>query len=1423
MAGTAASTRKAPQRRFENYVLTRVVDSSVGLTKIPDALFTQLSGPADYTGYHIGQGYCDDGLSNKLNLGFDFNLDGIVYKQFVACTNGWLVLVDPTTGTFSSSEVLNSAIYINDQIKPTFTSKAVLLAPWFDDLRNALNDPLLLSSNPFSLSGTKAARVAAGLDVPPTTYNPTSYGVSYFYDTKSPKGRRLIVRWASVSNYVYPTSVVRFEVVLYENGTIEYRYTPKQTIPVVPFAFQVESATVGIFMPNGTYRFRDFSTGLGYRENSRQEYIYGGYVYTPSYFDGVAVYTNGLRPDRQWPGLQSAGCILRFSPPVNRRKVLPRKLATALDSRQSYPHVARTGDSRLGTGGRGFDDRLSPTYATSAPGQVNYPSTLTRFFGGNGLGTSERQNLFAGDFLVTGSVVKSAIDQYVDESPETYIEPFSEVARFEQGPSAQTEKFFVSGSSQNYVLGEFTQRLTSKTQIRISLPIAYNIPMPASTSSIFYYNSRVKTWEVPQRSTYQLASIPSQFDSTPPNPLPAGSAGGDWRNPQVDALAQRLSEDYRGFGAVGNIISSGSHTPVHAFDQTDSAIRAVYAYGSIPDFAGKTYVKSIRNNEEYSPAPDETFTIPITTPFLIEKAVFEIPLAMGPGWFSDLTKCFSPINLSGLTTAFDLGGPGITVALHRQVQLSKDLTKNRVTSRDLILTGTITHTLDDMSRIEFSNFQPHTDVFVVRPVGFRAYGGVAGAVVKPNASMQFTGSVVVQAEALSSAGLHLVYVKDFMTQGEAANRAAIRAYMTSTPTVTLTTNPQPPAQYTQIMSVAPFGRGGTGFQQSGRCILGNEYAALQGFADPSGRIIKNPFLTSSLSTQQLAALNTSGFRGCMQTVIPVVSHFPSPYLVMPGDKLVLSISKTRPHLYGAGNGVPQFSGSNHDVVLKAGDINITLYGSLIQEGDEFHDTLNQQLGSNAVHELIGAEPVLDEFESAYSNEYTGSFTDNVMLGTLTTTSTRDRKLSWLNARNAPALTTNVTDTQINPWKGFRLEPWWERAGNVRTSQFKDSTERFWDSMMPGVAECFAADGTGIFISPPGTFGDFRKIDVELTGAISSFNPKKVHPGWIMMDNLNPTLAASDTGKITNGNWNKSFPFEPRYQNVSRQLDVSKSLLATYIYQPYGSPVVAPIKPTRVNGLIFGTVALGTAVLNYDYFFFSWVWFYTNYPMYEWFVDANLSSKVIVHPGYVNATIPSQLYASGSTPVDDTSRALFGFGDRNTCYEITNADTTKTVLGTNHFPDARDVEGPHPDGQWTYFDSSNFRFSPRIRGWKYGVYSGLPAFSKAYWRRGKFGQFRDMLEQRPYTKFYQSPEGSANVPNFQQGVQPAAVTVTFLDPSSGRLTSPTNTWSSNLHFECTSSMPFFDGIILNRPTITPANLNLHPSGIKSDTFGNIVLW
>lgn len=142
----------------------------------------------------------------------------------------------------------------------------------------------------------------------------------------------------------------------------------------------------------------------------------------------------------------------------------------------------------------------------------------------------------------------------------------------------------------------------------------------------------------------------------------------------------------------------------------------------------------------------------------------------------------------------------------------------------------------------------------------------------------------------------------------------------------------------------------------------------------------------------------------------------------------------------------------------------------------------------------------------------------------------------------------------------------------------------------------------------------------------------------------------------------------------------------------------------------------------------------------------------------------------------------------------------------------------------------FGVSPEIRGWKYGLYSGFPTNTKAVFRRNSYGQLRDMLEQRQYTKFVmtdsavfdddpiesnEDQQDSAAVgttgrrkAKSTDEILPGVVQVDFVRQRYRRdargigeiynvKVDPAQTVSQNLSSEVTSSLPYFDGTARHR--------------------------
>lgn len=1341
--------RTQPNKIFEHYVLTRTTAPNVGLSEINDDAFLSIG--------NVSTGFQDDATSGLIPLGFDFEFDQTIYKNIVINTNGWIALADPTAANSSTvqSSLLLSSSWQNEGVNLTNSSKSVLLCPWFDDLRNVAQ----ISSQASTIVNSDARnRQLYGFETPSIAYNQTEYATKIYYQTNSPFGRRTIIRWNSLSDYSNASTVIKFEAILYENGKIEFRYQPRKNLSLFETRTggnYIEDATVGIFA-SGSNRFRDFSLGLGYLDGSRQQYKYGGAQYDPNFtdqgYDTFAStnisrnYTWRLRPASHWPGSINFGTILTFNPPLNRRKILPRNLIRIHDSK-TYDKT------------RFYDDRRSATFISNVV--VNYPTTLQRFFGDSEIGVSQRQDLFLGsdnEFLITGSIVKSAIDQYVDVRDDLHIKPFGEHQRFDL--DTKNIQFFKSGSSLD--VGEkYDTPLWSKTQVRFSLPVHNTTKLFETKAAIYYYNSLAKTWLLPDNST--------------------ATGKSDIANPINDSLNSRVLEDHRGFGPIGNIISSGSLTVVNTGSAvarsvgSDVYINHQYTQQYAIEALFQQFEKSVTINQEYAATNNEVIQLQITEPFLLESAVVEIPFAAGEGWFNTKTTSFLPLTTTGFG-AFDFAGPGLTFALFHQVKMGSQL------RRDLILTGTITHNEDLIQSIACSNFPSLSSEFQIRPEGYLSYASEPSGVVKKNYGSTFTGSVTLKTEPLASNGVVVRMSKDMNSGNAESNRTQV-LNLVDQEYLTIVSGSGANSIGYNIAYVNSFGRGATN-SQSGRSIFGKEYVTTQNVIVNTNKI-KNPFyLTGSSRTNMSSSIAGSNtFRAV--AAIPLISHVKAPYILLPGDTLVLAIAKSRPYYYSNYElGGPESSGSiQHDLQLITGSINVSLFGSLQKEGKETFKQTYETLNAPNIHDVIGNDVISDQYDTEYLGQFVDSIYDDYVTGSLVSvvnsvkqtktliTGSRGKVFSKFYARNQQQLGTSSVELLISPSKAIRLQPWWERDGNSRIVNHFDSTERIYDSLMPSISECFKADGTGIWMVISSSLG----ASIRLTSADTN--------GYIIFDQQGENLS-NDALKLRNGNWTKAFPYESRYSTAPRQKYVENSFVATQRYE-FASGSVVVIEPTVVNNIFIGTRGPGKdGAFDIDYF---------------WFTDVNLA-----------ATGTFGHFVTGSMLSDDIVKILYGYGDRNNC-RISVGSGNRT--GTNNWPDHRELDEFDP----TFVAVEHYyAFGPIIRGWKYGVYSGLPSFTKATFRRNRFGQLRDMLEQRLTTKFF-----IQNTQSKKDSINYSPVNVRFVD-ANGSITEPENTSSNNLSYEVTSSTPYIDGINRSRNIINKNTQNAGIVSFKADRFGNVSL-
>jgi len=628
------------------------------------------------------------------------------------------------------------------------------------------------------------------------------------------------------------------------------------------------------------------------------------------------------------------------------------------------------------------------------------PSTLPgRLLGDTGnINVSLRQALFVsgsslGSFII-GDVRtnKSAIDSQlaqldaIEKLNESIDLSFNESQKKYETTSS-TNSFYTTGSSvRDFGMG-FSSPLKSKTQFYLSFPVTKQTTMPSLTSSMYYYNSTKSQWQMVNSSglTDPGTTISEKEDSL--------SA---YEHQLVVNPVYRVVETAKGFDAVGRRVVSGSNT-TSTDSSRETTMQSDYAIGAILntknmnatdagtilnyvfkqealDAHVRKYSKSVSDFLDAVPEREQKFNLSINEPFLLEKLTIKLPLYVNGSWFNDVTTCTRAFASNGdrfdgrgrFRGAVDFGGPGITVALFCNRRAPG------VSYLDLIASGTITHTNDDMADVILKK-DPDMKHYSLRPVGFRSFSNPS-VVINGGASNIFEGVVNLDLSPSIAGGLTIARLdRSYITSSFAAknvvnsslvqsNRDKANFLLTSERLVargetpinrydmrTQTTNYHLRSPRVYVQQVSPISRGSTGVEFNGNSILGGNIASFN-FEDE----VDNPLYvgqSGSLSSYYTTPINTSDFGFEAVSIYSTVDSQPAPYLLMPGDTLTMSVSKTRPAIYKAiysgsvlspapplafGSNCHQLTGSHGTVMLNTGSIEITLYGSYVRNGMEFN-------------------------------------------------------------------------------------------------------------------------------------------------------------------------------------------------------------------------------------------------------------------------------------------------------------------------------------------------------------------------------------------------------------------------------------------------------------------------------------------------------
>jgi hypothetical protein len=384
-------------------------------------------------------------------------------------------------------------------------------------------------------------------------------------------------------------------------------------------------------------------------------------------------------------------------------------------------------------------------------------------------------------------------------------------------------------------------------------------------------------------------------------------------------------------------------------------------------------------------------------------------------------------------------------------------------------------------------------------------------------------------------------------------------------------------------------------------------------------------------------------------------------------------------------------------------------------------------------------PVYDQFETEPYVFYSGSYNDYIFrdvssIFQTTNSASLDRRAIGTNSSGL--FVTGATGgteirNQYSPIMGYEYFKYYRGAGGisfVSRPQIKSSVslfesynaidETFSDSILPNPAEVTLINGGQLIWgrrftpgapSPGNIFNTYSSIplyqetittDVSACFYICLGDPNIQLPGELM------TLTASSVGgserqNVTDNIWLYSYPFQSRYKNVSKI--TKKSLFLPTIH-------VATVSASRLDRFTEAETTNIRLFLN----------------------KSPVSSSLLASIGVANygTIIDSGLYFEGATPSqnfalspsEEIYKFYYSFG--NSTFTDGNANFARY---RRKFPEMEPAQAPFALGFAVY--------GPKPRGFKYGASFHTLQNTRIYYRRNRFGQFRDMLEQRPYTKFF----------------------------------------------------------------------------------------
>jgi len=767
--------------------------------------------------------------------------------------------------------------------------------------------------------------------------------------------------------------------------------------------------------------------------------------------------------------------------------LLPRNVLSIRDSKTgSYPTTARTGDSRTGVYNTKFDDRKTLVFGNS--------SNVT--FGAAALSGSYYQNDLvaspsSGPTLKgSGKIVAGISDTNIQFTKGEDLKPFVEENFYAIDAASFNDPFYNTGSSPADVGLGFKSPIRSKTKIEIDISphevSEIGMLLNSGANKIFpmgYYNFGRSRWEPIGRGrdffTTGSATNPTRTYRRQDFLAEAmiGFAPSIYQGsvPGTDPLFPSLRKYHGGAGAVISNFGFPYHPKFHA---TGSQV---------------FHMTGVLNQ-----------------PFLCEKIVFETSCSYDHSSTTNAGEisAFSFFILNQRDN-FSLNDPATQRTYADSITPASNEQFGTLTASiptDIALTAGANTTRVDTIRDIVTYFQISSHAM---PVFNPSNSSYMGDFYRSRTAREFnfTPTAPIPGDYSDSNNISF-FPKRFVVSGTVK---APRMNFAAMPALGVgSDNGTNSSMLTYMQGYAMNLRFSMG--QSGS-VSGPQYgegASRQGLGNPSGRGLTGELtgidnLISSSIVGGKEVFLESETRFGSQTPSwklpdPKSRSINSPYLLLPGDKLVLGcqipldtdFAKYAKDQVGSG----QVSTIAPSMKFFPGNLKLTLYGSFVKDSKEFHYGLNQPLTSDAIHEDIqdttspmGESNCLDQYETQYKSQFSGSYVGNVITGSMIT--------------NA-----NGKDGSVDA-AGFRGIHYFRSGSLLRATQLIDGNERYYDTVLPTLEDTYRLGGGLVYGKDGSPNQNFFFLGPQLDKGY----------GFVYQ---------------SNDRWLRSFPFEPFYARLNRQ-------------------------------------------------------------------------------------------------------------------------------------------------------------------------------------------------------------------------------------------------------------------------------------------------